>query len=69
MSRHDRPESTAPEGQRCECLVRGKKGNVWYDWQKKDHRCPRRAQQMRGGIAVCYSHSIAKKVERYESKR
>lgn len=58
---------TAADDVRCEALVRGHPG--WRAPADKDHRCPRRANQMRGcqrtmqAIKVCYQHAHAKTVE------
>lgn len=61
MSYHHRPEFTAPDEQRCEALVRGKKSNP-YMWMKIDHRCPKTANQMRGTLSVCHVHAKTKEV-------
>lgn len=64
MSNHYGPEGLAPDEVRCEALVRGHKGWNWQ-WCKVDHRCPKRANQMRGAFSVCHIHARAKKVECY----
>lgn len=65
MSYHSRPEFTAPQGQRCECLVRGRLSH-YYQWQRVDHQCPKRANQMRHrDLAVCHVHARAKKIEEF----
>lgn len=65
MTKHSGPESVAPDDQRCEALVKGKP-NYTFDWMKVDHRCPRRANQMRGPIACCYQHARMETVVRYD---
>jgi hypothetical protein len=60
----------APDDERCEALVRGHPG--WNPPADSDHRCPRRANQMRGlsfdtrVIRVCYQHAKAEQVVPYE---
>lgn len=61
MSYAKGPESCAPDDQRCEALVQGKKG--WPDWAQKDHRCTRRAQASRAGHVVCWTHNKKAEVE------
>lgn len=65
MSGHIGPEYTAPSSQRCEALVKGKPSWHW-EWVKVDHRCPKTANQMRAGIAVCHIHARAKQVKRWK---
>ena len=65
MSNHRGPEGTAPDDVRCEALVKARSG-YFYEWTKRDHRCPRRANQMRGQIAVCHAHARSKAIERFE---
>jgi len=59
MTNHKGPESIAPDDQRCEALVKGHL-NYNFQWMRFDHRCPKRANQMREGIAVCHLHAKAK---------
>jgi hypothetical protein len=61
MSRHDGPDFYVPEDQRCEALVAGHRSWHWK-WLRVDHRCPRRANQMRAGLAVCHIHGRSKQV-------
>lgn len=62
MSRHSGPEYTAPDDIRCEAIVKGHPSYHW-EWVRKDHRCPKKANQMRAGYAVCYQHATVKNVE------
>lgn len=54
---------------RCEALVKGHPG--WVPPHDKDHRCGRRANQMRGlpfstrVIRVCYQHAASKSIEEH----
>ena len=62
MSRHSGPDfRVPPSDERCEAMVRGIP-NYNFEWQRRDHRCPRRANQSRAGRSVCYQHGAAKKV-------
>lgn len=61
MSYHSGPEYVAPDDLRCMALVKGQPSWV-FEWMKHDHRCPRKANQMRGQLAVCYQHAQAKVV-------
>lgn len=65
MTHHTGPEYTAPNEQRCEALVKGQPSWV-FKWMQVDHRCPRKANQMRGQLAVCYQHANSKKLVRFE---
>jgi hypothetical protein len=65
VTNHRGPESVAPGDARCEALVKGKPYYV-FEWMKVDHRCPKRACQMRGPIAVCHLHARSKAVEKFE---
>jgi hypothetical protein len=68
VSRHSGPDFTVPpDDQRCEALVKGKSA-PYFEWQREDHRCPRRAVQCRGPIAVCPGHARAKFVCRFDDK-
>lgn len=67
VSGHAGPEYTAPDDQRCEALVRGQPGWNWA-WVKVNHRCPKTANQMRAGIAVCHLHAKAKTVEKFRAE-
>lgn len=59
--RYDRAEYVAPDDQRCEALVRGHPS--WtFDWQRVDHRCPKRANQGRAGRIVCHIHARSKQI-------
>lgn len=61
MTRHSGPEYVAPDDERCEALVKGQPS--WnFEWMRHDHRCPRRANQMRGLISVCHVHARAKRI-------
>lgn len=66
MTRHSGPEGVAPDDERCEALVKGHLG--WnFEWMRHDHRCPRRANQMRGLISVCHVHARAKRVTSFRN--
>jgi hypothetical protein len=62
---HSGPEYEAPDDIRCEALVKGHPSYV-YEWQRRDHRCPRRANQMRGPRQVCFQHARMREVEYVE---
>jgi len=62
MSRHSGPEYVAPDDIRCDAIVKGHPSYNW-DWLKIDHRCPRKANQMRGLHSACYQHAEAKNVK------
>lgn len=68
LSRHSGPEWTAPSDQRCEALVKGQP-SYCYAWMRLDRRCPRRANQMRGDMAVCYQHATAKKIVKFQQEK
>jgi hypothetical protein len=57
-----------PDDQRCEALVAGIP-SYNFEWQRLDHRCPRRANQGRAGRAVCYSHAKAKRLRFYTGEK
>lgn len=69
--RQSGPEYTAPDDQRCEALVKGHL-NYSFAWMRKDHRCPKGAQQTRVTsqsskiIAVCHVHARANAVEVFD---
>lgn len=59
MTFHSGPEYEAPDEVRCEALVKGHP--TWnFEWVKHDHRCPRKANQMRGQRQVCWQHAKMK---------
>lgn len=63
MSQHSGPHfQVAPDDQRCEAIVKGKKSHHW-EWQRVDRRCPLRANQGRAGHLVCHVHAKTKEVE------
>lgn len=64
MTYQHRPEYTAPDDQRCEALVTGQP-SYNFEWMRHDHRCPRKANQMRGQMAVCYQHARSKNLKRF----
>lgn len=66
MTIHSGPHfNVPPDDQRCEALVKGQPSYV-FEWMKHDHRCPRRANQMRGTIAVCHQHARARNVQEFK---
>lgn len=74
MSRHSGPHFTVPpDDQRCEAMVRGIP-SYNFEWQRLDHRCPRRANQTRGlpfsveTIAVCHAHARSKTIEPFQRR-
>lgn len=68
MSFHSGPEGQAPDDQRCEALVKGHP-SWFYEWANADHRCPKRANQMRGDHAVCHLHAKAKTLTAWKEKK
>lgn len=60
MSNHRGPEGCAPDDVRCEALAKGTGTQTYWEWTRHDHRCPRRAQQCREGVSVCYTHAKIK---------
>lgn len=64
MSNHRSPEGVAPDDVRCEALVKGHPGYHWQ-WVQHDHRCPKRANQMRADVAVCHIHARSKTMEKW----
>jgi hypothetical protein len=63
MSQHSGPHfNVVANDLRCEAMVAGIPSYHW-EWQRLDHRCPRRANQSRAGRLVCYQHGAAKKVQ------
>jgi hypothetical protein len=59
MTFQHRPEYQAPDDIRCEAVVKGHP-NYNFEWMRYDHRCPRRANQMRGQFMVCFQHAAMK---------
>lgn len=67
MTFHSGPEYEAPGEVRCDALVKGQPG--WnFEWMRHDHRCPRKANQMRGLHQVCYQHATAKSVQYFKKE-
>ena len=60
-SKDSGPDFYVPEEERCHALVKGKTSYVFV-WMRYDHRCPRRANQMRNFVPVCHIHARAKKI-------
>jgi hypothetical protein len=61
MSKHSGPDFYVPDEEKCEAIVKGIRGYV-FEWQRIDHRCPRRANQGRNGHVVCHIHARSKEV-------
>lgn len=68
LSYPHRPKYEAPVELRCEALVKGKP-NYAFVWMRHDHRCPRKANQMRGPHQVCWQHAQMKRVEYFNERR
>lgn len=63
MSQHSGPHfRVVPDDERCEAIVLGI-AHCYWEWQRVDHRCPRRANQGRAGRMVCHLHAKAKEVK------
>lgn len=62
MSNHYGPEGVAPDDIRCMATAKGTGTKTYWEWTRKDHQCPRPAQQCREGIAVCYIHARTAKL-------
>ncbi len=67
MTYQTRPEYEAPAEDRCVATVPGHPGYN-FEWMRHDHRCPRRANQMRGPHAVCFQHAKAKEIRPWSAK-